>query len=165
MRSKKTHSIAGVDYIGLGVGAVILSKKREVLLMKRSKRLAVHRTTVGLWSIPGGEVEFGEKVTDALKREVREELGVEIVIERMIGHWDQILTKSKVHWHSVTFLCKIEKGEPKIKEPSKFDDLKWFAIDKIPKNAGIAHVAAPLFMLGKMSKREFKKRLQETPES
>lgn len=162
---KAEKLIPGRNYIGLGVGAVILNEKGKILLMKRSKKLAYHRTTIGLWSIPGGEVEFGEMVTEAVRREVKEELGVEIELIRLIGHWDQILPKSKVHWHSVTFLSKILDGKPKLLEPNKFDKLKWFPIDKIPKNAGIAHVAAPLYMLGKMSKKEFKKRLKETPES
>ena len=165
MASNKSQSIAGVDYIGLGVGAVILNDKNQILLMKRSKKLADHRTTVGMWSIPGGEVEFGEKVTDAIKREVKEELGIDIFIEKVIGHWDQILPKTKVHWHSVTFLCRIKKDTPKILELHKFDELKWFSLNKIPKNAGIAHVAAPLFMLGKMSKEEFKHRIKQTSES
>jgi mutator protein MutT len=156
---------AGKDYIGLGVGAVILNDNNEILLMKRSHKLTVDRTTVGMWSIPGGEVDFGENVRNAVKREVKEELGVDIEILKPIGHWDQILQKAKVHWHCVSFICKIKKGTPKILEPDKFNKLKWFKLDKIPKNAGIAHVAAPLYMLGHMSKKELKKRIKETPES
>lgn len=156
---------AGKDYIGLGIGAVILNAEGEILLMKRSRNLPSDRTTVGMWSIPGGEVEFGERVTDALRREIKEEIGVEITIDKLIGHWDQILPKSNIHWHSVTFACRISKGTPKIMEAKKFEQLKWFPINKIPKNAGIAHVAVPLYLLGKMSKAEFKRRLKQTPES
>lgn len=165
MKVKASSNIAGQDFIGLGCGALILNEKNEILLMKRSSKLPADRTTVGMWSIPGGEVEVGEKVTDAVRREVTEELGIEITIDKVIGHWDQILPKTKIHWHCISFLCKIKKGEPKIIEPEKFNKLKWFKLNKIPKNAGIAHVAAPLHMLGKMSKKEFMKRLRETPES
>lgn len=163
---RKTRGVLpGRDYIGLGCGAVILNKKNEILLMKRSRSLTYHRTTAGLWSIPGGEVEFAEKVEDAVKREIKEELDIEIKILKPIGHWDQILPKSKVHWHSVTFLCRIKRGKPRITEPDKFDQIKWFPLDRIPKDSGIAHVAAPLFLLGYMKRREFEKRLKETPES
>lgn len=166
MRTAKKAGIPGKDYIGLGVGAVILKdNSSKILLLKRSKKLPNDRTTVGMWSIPGGEVKFGEKVTEAVIREVREELGIEITIEKVIGNWDQILPQSKLHWHSVTFLCKIAKGRPVILEPEKFDQLKWWPVKKIPKNAGIAHVAAPLYLLGKMKREEFIKRLKETPES
>ena len=155
----------GMDCIGLGVGAVIMNDLGEVLLMKRSKNLSKDRTTAGLWSIPGGEVEFGEKVSDAIKREVREELDVEIVVKKIIGNWDQILPKSKVHWHSVSFLCKIKNGVPKIMEPDKFNQIKWFSLSKIPENSGIAHVAVPLYLLGKMNKKEFERRIRKTAES
>jgi 8-oxo-dGTP diphosphatase len=165
MSPKRPTSKPGKDYIGLGVGAVILKKRKEILLEKRSSILTSDRTTVGMWSIPGGEVEFGETIEDAVKREVKEELGVEIEIVKPIGHWDQVLKKSKIHWHCISFLCKIRSGTPKIMEPEKFNKLKWWPIKKIPKNAGIAHVAAPLYLLGKMSKKEFIKRLKETPES
>lgn len=155
----------GKDYIGLGVGALIINEKGEVLLIKRNKKTSADRTTAGLWSIPGGEVEFGEKIESTVVREVKEELGVNIKIEKLIGHWDQILPRSKVHWHSISFLCTIKKGVPKILEPQKFDALQWFPPAKIPKKSGIAHVAVPLYKLGKISRKEFEKRLQQTSES
>lgn len=165
MSSNQLPGLVGKDYIGLGVGAVIFNQKNKILLIKRSKKLANDRTTAGMWSIPGGQVEFGERITDAIRREVKEELGVEITIEKLIGHWDQILKKSGIHWHSVSFLCRISKGMPVVREPEKFSQLKWFSLEKIPNNAGIAHVAAPLYMLGKMSRKELEKRIIDTPES
>ena len=133
--------------------------------MKRSRNLTRDRTTVGLWSVPGGEVEFGERVEDAVKREAKEELGIEITIEKMISHWDQILPQSKIHWHCVAFLCKILKGKPKNLEPDKVDEIRWFPVKSVPKNSGIAHVAVPLRAFGLISEREFQRRLRETPES
>jgi len=165
MKWKKKIAVSGKDHIGLGVGAVILRNKTQILLIKRSKKLAKERTTVGMWSIPGGEVEFAETAESAICREVQEELGIVIRIKKLIGHWDQILPRAKVHWHSVTFLCSITSGTPTIKEPEKIAQLKWFDMNKIPKNSGVAHVAAPLFMLGKMGRKEFEKRMRETPES
>lgn len=165
MNWKKKTAVAGKDHIGLGVGAVILRNKTQILLIKRSKKLLKERTTVGMWSIPGGEVEFAETAESAICREVREELGIVIRIKKLIGHWDQILPKARIHWHSVTFLCSIKSGTPSIKEPKKIVQLKWFDLKNIPKNSGVAHVAAPLVILGKMSRSEFEKRRKETPES
>ncbi len=158
---KKT---VGKDYIGLGCGAVIIHNKK-ILLLKRSKKLTSDRTTAGLWSVPGGEVEFGERIEDAVKREVKEELGVEIEIQKPIGHWDQILPKSKIHWHCVAFLCQITKGKPRNLEPDKVEEVRWFPVSQVPKDSGIAHVVAPLHKLGFMSDEEFIKRLKKTPES
>ncbi len=156
---------AGKDFIGVGVGATILNNKNEILLLKRRQSISEERTTSGMWSIPGGEVEFMEKIEDAVKREVREEIGVDVEIIKHIGYTDQILEKSKVHWSCHHFLCKIKNGEPKIIESDNFEKLEWFSIDKLPKNVGITHVIRPLYLLGLISEEEYKKRLEETSES
>jgi len=155
----------GKDYIGLGVGAIIKNEKGQVLLLKRPDTITSDRTTSGMWSVPGGEVKFMEKVEDALKREVREEVGVEVEIIKHIGYHDQILTESQVHWHCQSFLCKITEGKPRIKEPSKCEELKWFNPDNLPEKCGIAHIIVPLYKLGLISKSEYEKRLESTPES
>lgn len=165
MTATTNVGVPGKDYIGVGVGAVILNPQGEILLLKRSRKLPKERTTVGMWSIPGGEVNFGEKIEAALAREVWEELGVRVRVTKLIGHWDQILPKTKIHWHCISFLCAIRSGTPTIREPEKFDDLKWFPLSHLPKDAGIAHVAAPLFLLGKISRDELRRRIRETPES
>jgi ADP-ribose pyrophosphatase YjhB (NUDIX family) len=51
-----------------------------MLLLKRPDKITPDKTTSGIWSVPGLEVEFMENVEDAVKREVREEIGVEIKI-------------------------------------------------------------------------------------
>lgn len=155
----------GKDYIGVGCGALIFNDKNELLLMKRSKKIEVHHSTVNMWSTPGGEVEFQEKIEDAVKREVREELGVEIEIIKFIGFNDQILKKAGVHWTCHEFMCKIKSGEPKNMEPKKCDELRWFKINDIPKNCGIAHIITPLYQLGLITKEEYEKRVKETDES
>lgn len=155
----------GKNYIGLGVGATILNSKGQILLMKRSSITKEHRTTGGMWSVPGGEVEFSESCRQAVKREVKEELGIDIKVVKLIGYTDQILPKSKVHWHSMHFLTKIIKGKPKNMEPKKCDEICWFNPKKLPKFSGITHVVRPLYLLGKISETEYNKRITQTPES
>jgi len=155
----------GKDFIGVGVGATILNNKNEMLLIKRRQDNTEGKTTSGMWSVPGGEVEFMEKIEDAVKREAKEEIGVDLEIVKHIGYTDQILEKSKIHWSCHHFLCEIKNGEPRIIEPDKFEKLEWFPIDKIPKNSGITHIIRPLYLLGLISEDEYKKRLKETPES
>jgi 8-oxo-dGTP diphosphatase len=156
---------AGRDYIGLGVGAIIHDGAGKILLLKRAGTLDASRSTVGLWSNPGGEVEFGETVEAAARREAREELGVEVEIERVIGYTDQILPHSGVHWHLVTFLARIVRGEPRIMEPEKTEDLAWFEVSALPEKCGIHHVIVPLRQLGWISEEEAKRRIEATPES
>ncbi len=53
----------GIDYIGVGVGAIIRNEQGEVFLARRGPLAKNER---GLWEFPGGAVEFGEKLADAL---------------------------------------------------------------------------------------------------
>ena len=55
--------------------AIIINSQREVLIALRQ----AHQHLGGLWEFPGGKVETGEACSEALKREVKEELGLVIV--------------------------------------------------------------------------------------
>ncbi len=156
---------AGKDYIGLGVGAIIHDGAGRILLLRRAGSLDASRSTLGMWSNPGGEVDFGETVEEAAIREAREELGVEIEIERLIGFSDQILPRAGLHWHLVAFLAHILRGEPRILEPDKVDDLRWFAVAELPANCGLHHVILPLVQLGWISDAEYRRRMESTAES
>lgn len=137
----------------------------QILLLKRSGALDSTRSTVGMWSNPGGEVGFGETVEQAVVREAREELGVEIAIERVIGFSDQILPQAGLHWHLVAFLARIAAGEPRILELERAEQLRWFRIEDLPPDCGLHHVVLPLYQLGWMSEDEFRRRERTTLES
>lgn len=156
---------AGKDFIGVGVGTVIHEGQGRILLLKRSAHLDPSRSTLGMWSNPGGELDFGETVEQAARREALEEIGVEVEIERTIGHTDQILPHSGLHWHLVAFLAHIVGGEPRICEPAKFDDLRWFPLADLPENCGYHHVVVPLSQLGWISEAERRRRAGREAES
>ncbi len=79
----------GIDYIGVGVGALIIDAQGRLFLSCRGRQAKNER---GLWEFPGGSVEFGEKLTDALQREMREEYGIEIQVGELLDVVDHILT-------------------------------------------------------------------------
>lgn len=62
------------------VAAVAVRRDGTILACRR----AAGRRSAGLWEFPGGKVEHGERASDALKREIREELGVEAEIGDLI---------------------------------------------------------------------------------
>ncbi len=119
----------GVDYIGVGCGALIINDKDETLLVKRGIN---SKNEVGVWSKPGGAVEFGERVEDAVKREIKEELDVDIELTKFLSFTNHIINSENQHWVTFNYLAKIIKGEPKIMEPEKIAEIKWFNLRSLP---------------------------------
>jgi 8-oxo-dGTP diphosphatase len=68
----------------VAVGAVVL-RDSEILLVRRG-----HGPAAGEWSVPGGRVRFGEGLHEAVVREVREETGIEVLVERFLGWVERI---------------------------------------------------------------------------
>jgi 8-oxo-dGTP diphosphatase len=119
----------GVDYIGVGVGAIITDSQGRLFLARRGPKAKNER---GLWEFPGGSVEFGETMADALRREMREEFGIEITVGKLLDVVDHILKEEGQHWISPAFLCTIAVGEPRILEPEKCAEIGWFRPDAVP---------------------------------
>ncbi|MBC6937616.1 MAG: NUDIX domain-containing protein [Chloroflexi bacterium] len=123
------HMRRGIDYIGVGVGAIIRDDQGRVFLAKRGPQAKNER---GLWEFPGGAVEFGETLRDALAREIREEYGIVIRVEDLLTVTDHILPDERQHWVSPSFICRILEGTPTIREPEKCSAIGWFALDDMP---------------------------------
>lgn len=112
-----------------GVSAVILTG--EGLLLQR-------RTDNQLWGLPGGGVEPGESVTDAVVREVREETGLEVTPVRLVGVYsapenNQIVTYpdgNVIHYVSTSFECRIVGGTLACGVESL--ELGWFDPERLP---------------------------------
>lgn len=109
-----------------------MNEKGQLLLQQRNKE-----PEKGYWSIPGGKLEWMETFEDAVKREVKEECGVEIKVEKLLGICDHIVKNENQHWVSPSFLCRITEGEPKIMEPTKHTDMQWFDLHTLPENLTI----------------------------
>lgn len=126
----KLNMKRGIDYIGVGFGAAIFNKRGKLFITLRGKAAKNER---GKWEIPGGAVEFGETFEQTIKREIKEEHGIEIKIIELLGICDHIIPEEHQHWVSPTFICRITKGKPKILEPNKCAGIGWFTIDEAEK--------------------------------
>jgi len=115
----------------VGVGAILL-KGDKVLLVKRGRE-----PSKGLWSIPGGLVELGEGVRDAVVREVREETGLRIVPGELFDVVDAIHRDEqgqvRFHYVIVDFLAESEEKQPA--PGTDVDDARWTPIDDLAKLA------------------------------
>lgn len=119
----------GIDYIGVGVGAIVLNAQGRLFLARRGPKA---KNEQGLWEFPGGSVEFGETLAEALRREMYEEYGIEVSVDELVDVVDHILQQEHQHWVSPTFICQIISGEPYIREPEKCMEIGWFGVDQIP---------------------------------
>jgi len=121
---------AGIDYIGVSVGALILNKKGEIFLTKRGDNATNER---GTWEIPGGKVGFGETIENAVQREMKEEYGVDISLEHQFPAQNHLIPEEKQHWVPTCFIARIVGGrEPTIKESDKCAAIGWFPLAKLP---------------------------------
>jgi mutator protein MutT len=120
----------GKDYIGVGVGAVIVDTQGRLFLARRGPEAQNQR---GLWEFPGGSVEFGERHCDALKREMREEFGITISVDALLDIIDDILPREGQHWVSPNYICRIVSGTPQILEPRKCAEIGWFHPARMPR--------------------------------
>jgi len=68
----------GRDFIGVGVFALVKNSEGKIILTKAKSSEKKGKDYEGIWSMPGGTVEFGETCEDALRREIKEELGIDI---------------------------------------------------------------------------------------
>jgi 8-oxo-dGTP diphosphatase len=113
----------------VGVGGVIFDGS-SVLLAKRGQEPAK-----GTWSLPGGAVELGEKVIDALKREIREEISIEIEVGGLVRVLDRILQdegkRTRYHYIIVDYWGWKVSGEPKPGSDTR--DLCFVPLNQIEK--------------------------------
>jgi len=93
----------------VGVGALIYEGDR-ILMVQRGKP-----PLEGLWSLPGGLVETGESLADAVRREVREETGLEVRPLGVLEIFERIMRDAQgaaeYHYVLIDYVCTVEGGE------------------------------------------------------
>ncbi len=124
----------------VGVGAVIVAsdqdhahdrahEDRRILLIRRGQA-----PLLGEWSLPGGVLECGETLRDAVVREASEETGLLVEVGEMLGVYERVIhdDEGRVRYHYVLldFLCRMIGGE--LKAGSDAADVRWFTRDELP---------------------------------
>jgi ADP-ribose pyrophosphatase YjhB (NUDIX family) len=93
----------------LGVGALIF-RRESILLVERGRE-----PLKGYWSLPGGLVEAGEKLEDALKREVLEETGLRVKPSATFEIFERIMPdpsgRAEYHYVLLDYVCRVVGGE------------------------------------------------------
>ncbi len=102
--------------------AVIWNDQRQILIDRRRPEGLLG----GLWEFPGGKIELGETVEECIRREIREELGIEIEVG------DRLITIDHAYSHFRVTLtvhhCRHLTGIP---QPIESDEIRWVTLDEI----------------------------------
>jgi len=91
----------------------------------------------GSWVMPGGHVEYGETVERAIKREMKEEVGVTVKIKRLFGVYSDPKRDPRYHTASVVYL--LTKGKGKIRLSKEASEFRYFSLNNLPKKIGFDH--------------------------
>jgi 8-oxo-dGTP diphosphatase len=101
------------------VGAVIEGPKGVLLALRN------HPPFEGFWCLPGGHIEFGEDVEDALHREIREETGLTITDHRFLGYFTEYFPE--LDWHAVALMFVVKVKGSEVRQESEVKELRWFS--------------------------------------
>lgn len=103
------------------VAGTIFSRDRKQILL-------IQRRDVPVWVLPGGGVEAQETPEEAISREVLEETGFHVKVERLVGIYTPMNRLAKL---THLYDCKILKGEAQISDETR--SVKFFPLEKLPK--------------------------------
>lgn len=105
----------------IGVG-IIINEEEEVLIALRPDDAMLG----GLWEFPGGKQNEDEEILDTVRRELKEELGVDVAVKKPFMKLDHAYSHFKITMHA--YLCEIQKGTPK---PKSSQEVRWISIDEL----------------------------------
>lgn len=118
---------------GVGVGIMVLNNKGEVLLGRRNedpKKADSLLHGEGMWTLPGGKLDFGESLEQCAAREVLEETGIKAGKLEMISVTNDMTQDA--HFITIGFLCRRFEDDPKVMEPNEITEWRWFPLDRRP---------------------------------
>ncbi len=96
------------------------------VVIEEGKVLLCLRRDIGWWNLPGGGMELGETVDEALRREVQEETGLEVEVGRLVG----VYSKPQKQEIVLTFRCQAVGGL--LTETEEITESRYFAPDALP---------------------------------
>src|SRR3989338_688134 len=109
----------------IGVKAII-EKDNKILLLKRSEK---YEHLTNCWDIPGGRINFGEEPEEGLRREIKEETGLELKEIKKIIDAATVFKNEERHIVRITYLCTVEEGKEGLS--NEHTHIEWIPKEKI----------------------------------
>ncbi|MEB3210284.1 MAG: A/G-specific adenine glycosylase [Leptolyngbyaceae bacterium] len=113
-RSPLPHKQIGVGVIWNDDGQILIDRRRQEGLLG------------GMWEFPGGKIEPNETVEECIKREIREELDIDITVGDRLTTVDHTYSHFRVTLH--VYHCQYQSGVP---TPLECDEIKWVALEDL----------------------------------
>jgi 8-oxo-dGTP diphosphatase len=136
----------------VAVGAVVVKGDR-VLLVRRARE-----PSRGLWSLPGGAVQCGESLREALAREVKEECGIAVTVHTVVEVLDRIYAdrtgRIRYHYVIIDFLASWRSG--RLRAASDISKAAWVdpaTIRQLPLTPGLESIVRKALDLRRRSRR------------
>ena len=111
----------------VGVGGVVINSGRALLIRRGSEPLK------GEWSIPGGMLEVGEELAEGVRRELKEETGLDVEPLEIVATFDRIMREGervKYHYVIVDYVCRLLGGH--LQPASDVVDACWVYREEMP---------------------------------
>lgn len=115
----------------------LIKKGDKYLVLRRSK---INDYMPGKWDLPGGSIEFGEKIETALKREINEETSLKINHPKFYYIFS-FVHKNFRHQFQLVYLCDFLRGNIKL-NPEEHDEYRWVALKDLKQFNKIAFLDA-----------------------
>lgn len=112
----------------VGVGGVVIHRGRALLIRRGREPLK------GEWSIPGGLIELGEELAAGVRRELKEETGLDVEPVKIVAAFDRIFREGRrvrYHFVIVDYVCRLRGG--KLRPGSDVVDACWVRRKDLPK--------------------------------
>jgi 8-oxo-dGTP diphosphatase len=120
MSKTKRIEVAAIAFI-IQRGKILLGKRKNCY-------------GAGSWGLPGGHLKFDEQLVDAVCREIKEELGVHVTPDELdlASVVDDVKRADGEHYIHVAFELRDSKLKPKLMEPERCEEWRWFSLDALP---------------------------------
>lgn len=112
----------------VGVKAIFKNSQNKYLLLRRTSSMSTDDSSVS-WDIPGGRINTHETTLDALRREVREEIGHNITSEpNLIAAQDIMVPQKDLHVIRLTYV--LEENVPFVNLSDEHDQFEWLSLEQ-----------------------------------
>lgn len=110
----------------------VICEEGEIVLIRRKREPFRHR-----WAIPGGHLEDGEQVDEAAVREVKEETGLDVELDGILGIYDEPGRDPRGHVISVVYTATPNSGA--LQPSTDAEEAAWFDLEEIPEELAFDH--------------------------